>query len=45
MIFAYIRISTDKQTLETQRLEIKKYALKKDLKIDVCLNEIETVTK
>ena len=45
MIFAYIRISTDKQTLETQRLEIKKYALKKDLKIDVWVNEIVSGTK
>ncbi|MBQ9235204.1 MAG: recombinase family protein [Alphaproteobacteria bacterium] len=34
MIYAYIRVSTDKQTIENQRYEISKFARKKRLKID-----------
>lgn len=45
MIFAYIRVSTDKQTLETQRQEIKKYACKKELEIDVWVSEVVSGTK
>ena len=35
MIYAYIRVSTDKQTLENQEFEIKNYALANNLHIDI----------
>ena len=34
MIYAYLRVSTDKQTVENQRYEILKYADTKKLSID-----------
>ena len=34
MRYAYIRVSTDKQTIETQRFEILKFADEKKLTID-----------
>ena len=39
MIYGYIRVSTDKQTVENQRFEIKKYAKKNTLKIDNWIEE------
>ena len=36
MVLAYIRISTNKQDIETQKLQIFKYAHKEDLKIERC---------
>lgn len=40
MIYGYIRVSTDKQTVENQRFEIKKYAKKNKLHIDEWIEEI-----
>ena len=34
MIYGYIRVSSDKQTVENQRYEIKKFCKKNDMKID-----------
>lgn len=39
MIYGYIRVSTDKQTIENQRFEIKKYAKKNKLHIDEWIEE------
>jgi DNA invertase Pin-like site-specific DNA recombinase len=39
MIYAYIRVSTDKQTVENQRFEILKYADAKKLSIDHWVEE------
>lgn len=39
MIYGYIRVSTDKQTVENQRFEIKKYAKKNKLHIDEWIEE------
>lgn len=34
MIYAYIRVSTDKQTVENQRFEIESFARREHLSID-----------
>lgn len=39
MIYAYIRVSTDKQTTENQRYEIKKFAQDRKLKISKWVDE------
>ena len=39
MIYGYIRVSTDKQTVENQRFEIIKYAEKNKLQIDKWIEE------
>jgi DNA invertase Pin-like site-specific DNA recombinase len=39
MIYGYIRVSTDKQTVENQRFEITKYARHKKLVIDQWIEE------
>ena len=39
MIFGYIRVSTDKQTVENQRFEIIQYAKKENLIIDEWIEE------
>jgi DNA invertase Pin-like site-specific DNA recombinase len=39
MIYAYIRVSTDKQSLENQRFEILKFADQKKIKIDAWIEE------
>ncbi len=39
MIYGYIRVSTDKQTVENQRFEITEYAKKSDLPIDQWIEE------
>lgn len=39
MIYGYIRVSTDKQTVENQRFEIIKYAKQNKLKIDEWIEE------
>ena len=39
MIYGYIRVSTDKQTVENQRFEIIQYATKNDLNIDKWIDE------
>lgn len=45
MIYAYIRVSTDKQTVENQRFELLKYADKKKISIDVWIEETISSTK
>lgn len=40
MIYGYIRVSTDKQTVENQRFEILKYASNKRMQIDRWVEEI-----
>ena len=39
MTYAYIRVSTDKQTVENQRFEINKFLQMSDLKIDSWIEE------
>ena len=39
MTFGYIRVSTDKQTVENQRFEIKKYANKEKIIINSWIDE------
>lgn len=39
MIYGYIRVSTDKQTVENQRFEITEYAKKSNLPIDKWIEE------
>ena len=45
MHYAYIRVSTDKQTTETQRFEILKFADQKKLAIDQWIEETVSGTK
>ncbi len=45
MHYAYIRVSTDKQTTETQRFEILKFADEKKLAIDQWIEETVSGTK
>jgi DNA invertase Pin-like site-specific DNA recombinase len=39
MVYAYIRVSTDKQSIENQRYEILKFADQKNIKIDAWTEE------
>jgi DNA invertase Pin-like site-specific DNA recombinase len=39
MVYAYVRVSTDKQTVENQRFEIKKFAQLRDLDISKWVEE------
>ena len=39
MIYGYVRVSTDKQTVENQRFEIEKFVQKENKKIDRWLDE------
>ncbi len=45
MIYAYIRVSTDQQTVENQRYQILKFASEKKLPIDEWVEETVTGTK
>ena len=45
MIYAYIRVSTDKQTTENQRFEIENFCEKNDIKIDHWCEEVISGTK
>ena len=45
MIYGYIRVSSDKQTVENQRFEINKFCEKKGLKIDDWIEETISGTK
>jgi putative DNA-invertase from lambdoid prophage Rac len=45
MIYGYIRVSTDKQTMENQRFEILKYADEKQLHVDRWIEETVSSTK
>ncbi len=45
MIYAYIRVSTDKQTLKNQEFEILEFSKKEDLDISVWITETISGTK
>lgn len=45
MIYAYIRVSTDKQTTENQRYEINKYCLTNNIRVDKWVEETISATK
>lgn len=45
MIYGYIRVSTDKQTVENQRFEINEFCKKEHLKIDGWIEETISGTK
>lgn len=45
MIYAYIRVSTHKQTTENQRLEIDQFCTKRQITIDHWISETITGTK
>lgn len=45
MIYAYIRVSTDKQTVKNQRFEIEKFAIEKQLEIHKWVSETVSGTK
>lgn len=45
MIYGYIRVSTDHQTTENQRFEIKKFCEKQDIVIDCWVEETVSSTK
>lgn len=45
MIYAYIRVSTDKQTVENQRFEINNFAKEKGISIDKWISETVSGTK
>lgn len=45
MIFAYLRVSTDKQSVENQRFELLKYADTKKIQIDTWIEETISATK
>lgn len=45
MVYAYIRVSTDKQTVENQRFEVHKFATEKGLVIDKWVSETVSGTK
>ena len=45
MIYAYIRVSTDKQTVENQRFEIEKFAQRQEIHIDKWISETVSGTQ
>jgi len=45
MIYGYIRVSTDKQTVENQRFEIKRFCLENNMVIDHWIEETISGTK
>ena len=45
MIYAYIRVSTDKQTTENQRYEINKYCITNNIHVDKWVEETISATK
>jgi DNA invertase Pin-like site-specific DNA recombinase len=45
MVYGYIRVSTDKQTVENQRFEIEQFCIKHDLKIGRWIEETISGTK
>ena len=45
MIYAYIRVSTDKQTVENQRFEVQNFAKERQLVIDKWVSETVSGTK
>ena len=45
MIYGYIRVSSDKQTVENQRFEINKFCEKEKMKVDGWIEETISGTK
>ena len=45
MIYAYVRVSTDKQTTENQRFELSKFADRHALRIDEWVEETVSGTR
>lgn len=45
MVYAYIRVSIDKQTVENQRFEVQKFATEKKIVIDKWISETVSGTK
>lgn len=45
MIYAYIRVSTDKQTVENQKFEIGRFCKIRELQIDKWVSETISGTK
>lgn len=45
MVYAYVRVSTDKQTVENQRFELQKFATEKGIVIDKWVSEVVSGTK
>ena len=45
MIYGYIRVSTDKQTVKNQRFEINKFCKRQDIQIDEWIEETISGTK
>lgn len=45
MIYGYIRVSTDKQTVENQRFEINRFAKKENIQVDSWIEETISGTK
>lgn len=45
MVYGYIRVSSDKQTVKNQRYEINKYCLANGLKVDAWIEETISGTK
>jgi DNA invertase Pin-like site-specific DNA recombinase len=45
MIYSYIRVSSEKQTVENQRFEIKEFVKQKQLIVDVWIEETISATK
>lgn len=45
MVYGYIRVSTDKQTVENQRFEIERFCKKEGLTIDGWIEETISLKK
>jgi DNA invertase Pin-like site-specific DNA recombinase len=45
MIYGYIRVSTDRQTVDNQRFEIERFCLKNDIKVGQWIEETISGTK
>lgn len=45
MVYGYIRVSSDKQTVENQRFEINNFVIRQDIKIDGWIEETISGTK
>ena len=45
MIYGYIRVSTDKQTVSNQKFEIKNFATKKGINVDIWIEETISASK
>lgn len=45
MIYAYIRVSTDKQTVENQRFEINRFARQREFQVNIRVEETVSGTR